>query len=101
MSASSGKHPQVEILVVPNQTVYEFRSSAIIEHPVSSAPLFTSDNVVSICDSPFFSRNTLIERPEPNPDGLGCARGLRSAFLFEIGVILLAYGVWHIFHLAR
>ncbi len=86
---------------MPNQTVYEFRSSAIIEQTVPSAPFFASDNVVSICDSPFFSRNTLIERPESSPDGLGCARGLRSAFLFEIGMILLAYGIWHFFHLAR
>jgi hypothetical protein len=91
----------VEIFVVPNQTVYEFRSSAIIQSSAPSAPLFASDNVVSICDSPFFARNTVTERPEPNPDGLGCARGLRSAFLFEIGMILLAYGVWHFWHLAR
>jgi len=91
----------VEIFVVPNQTVYEFRSSATVEPTVPAASFFASDNVVSICDSPFFARNTVTERPEPNPDGLGCARGLRSAFLFEIGMILLAYGVWHIFHLAR
>ncbi len=86
---------------MPNQTVYEFRSSATVEPSVPPAPFFASDNVVSICDSPIFSRNTLTERPEPNPDGLGCARGLRSAFLFEIGMILLAYGIWHFLHLAR
>ncbi|HMG88133.1 MAG TPA: hypothetical protein VK574_20545 [Terracidiphilus sp.] len=85
---------------MPNQTVYEFRSAAVRE-PAASAPFFAPDNVVSICDSPFFSRSTLNERPEPNPDGLGCARGLRSAFLFEAGMILLAYGIWHLCHLVR
>ena len=86
---------------MPNQTVYEFRSSAIVEQTIPSAPFFASDNVVSICDSPFFLTNTLHERPEQNLDGLGCVRGLRSAFLFEVGMILLAYGVWHFLHLAR
>jgi hypothetical protein len=35
---------------------------------------------------------------ETNRDGLGGARGLRSAFLFEGGMILLAYGIWHLWH---
>ncbi len=86
---------------MPNQTVYEFRSSASVEPTVPAAPFFASDNVVSICDSPFFSKNTLTEQADPNPDGLGCARGIRSAFLFEAGMILLACGIWHFFHLAR
>ena len=86
---------------MPNQTVYEFRSSATVEAAVPASPFFVSDNVVSICDSPFFSKDALSERPEPNPDGLGCARGLRTAFLFEAGMMMLAYGIWHFFHLAR
>ncbi|MGA8087778.1 MAG: hypothetical protein WCA10_10750 [Terracidiphilus sp.] len=41
------------------------------------------------------------EWSESNPDGLGCARGLRSAFLLEAGMLALAYGIWHFWHLAR
>jgi len=50
---------------------------------------------------PDFLANNSTERPEPNPDGLGCARGLRTAFLFEGGMIALAYSVWYICHLVR
>jgi hypothetical protein len=38
---------------------------------------------------------------ELNSDGLECARGVGTAFLFEAGMALLAYGIWHIWHLAR
>jgi hypothetical protein len=91
----------VEIFVVSSLTVYEFRSAAVRKPAVSTAPFFASDNVVSICDSPVFAKNTPNEWPESNPDGLGCARGLRSAFFFEVGMFVLAYGIWHIWHLAR
>jgi hypothetical protein len=87
---------------MPNQTVYEFRSSAGRQPAASAAPFLGSHNVVSICDSPIFSRNHLPEITEPNPDGLNCARGLRTAFLFEAGLLLFAYGVWQlIVHLIR
>lgn len=86
---------------MPNQTVYEFRSSAVREPRASAAPFFAPDNVISICESPIFSRNNLAELPEPAPDGLGCARGLRTAFLFEASMFVIAYGIWHIYHLAR
>ena len=86
---------------MPNQTVYEFRSSQGSEPAASDPSFFASDNVVSICDSPIFSKNNLPDLPESNPDGLGCARGLRTAFLLEGGLILLAYGIWHFCHLAR
>jgi hypothetical protein len=84
-----------------SQTVYEFRSAAVREPAVSAAPFFAPDNVVSICDSPVFAKNSPNEWQESNLDGLGCARGLRSAFLFEIGMFVLAYGIWHFWHLAR
>jgi hypothetical protein len=86
---------------VPNQTVYEFRSSAVREAVVSASAFFAAENVVSICESPVFSKKTTSESSESNYDGLGCARGLRTAFLFEAGMIVLAYGVWHFWHLAR
>lgn len=86
---------------MPNQTVYEFRSSAVRKPAASAAPFFSRDNVVSICDSPIFSKSNSTELPEPNPDGLGCIRGLRTAFIFEAGLIALAYSVWYICHLVR
>ena len=86
---------------MPNQTVYEFRPAAVRQAAVSASSFFATNNVVSIRESPVFSRNTTSESAESHPDGLGCARGLRTAFLFEAGMILLAYGVWHFWHLAR
>jgi hypothetical protein len=86
---------------VPNQTVYEFRSSAVHNGAVSASAFFATDNVVSICESPVFSRKTTSESSDANPDGLGCARGLRTAFLFEACMIVLVYGVWHFWHLAH
>ena len=86
---------------MPNQTVHEFRSSVVREPAASATQFFTPDNVVSICESPIFSRNNQAGLPEPNPDGLGCARGLRTAFILEAGMIVLAYGAWHICHLVR
>ena len=86
---------------MPNQTVYEFRSAGVRETTVSASSFFATNNVVSIGESPVFSRNIPSESSESHPDGLGCARGLRTAFLFEAGMILLAYGVWHFWHLAR
>jgi hypothetical protein len=84
---------------VPSQTVCELRSSAI--HTASSTSFYVPGSVVSICDSPAFSRAAEDEGVDSNLDGLGCARGLRTAFLFEAGMVLMAYGVWHLWHLAR
>lgn len=81
---------------MPNQTVYEFRSAGVREATVSASSFFATDNVVSIRESPVW--NTPSESSESHPDGLGCARGLRTAFLFEAGMVLLAYGVWHYWH---
>lgn len=100
MNASSGKHPQVGVFV-PNQTVYEFRSAAEPATARSASPVLTSNNVISICDLPGFSGKVSSESVESNPDGLGCARGLRSAFLLEAGMLALAYGIWHFIHLAH
>jgi hypothetical protein len=91
--------PKVGVLVVPGQTVCELRSSAI--HAASSASFYVPGSVVSICDSPAFSKAAEDERVDSNPDGLGCLRGLRSAFLFEAGMVLLGYGIWHLWHLAH
>jgi hypothetical protein len=34
-------------------------------------------------------------------DGLGCARGLRAAFIVEAVAAFCLYGVWHLFHVVR
>jgi hypothetical protein len=41
------------------------------------------------------------ESADSNADGLGCARGLRSAFILEAFLVLIVYGIWHLWHLAR
>jgi hypothetical protein len=60
-----------------------------------------SASVVSISDSPAFSRTSEDQKVELNSDGLECARGIRAAFLLEACMVVLGYGVWHFWHLAR
>jgi hypothetical protein len=86
---------------VPSQAVYEFRAPAVRAAAAYAKSHFPPGRVVSICDSPAFSRTSEEQKVELKTDGLGCARGLRSAFLFEVGMVVLAYGVWHFWHLAR
>ena len=93
--------PQVGVVLVSSHIVYEFRVPAGRGASISANSFFVPGSVVSICDSPAFSAAGEHERAESNPDGLGCARGLRSAFLLEAGMFMLAYGVWHLWHLAR
>ena len=93
--------PQVGVVLVSSPTVYEFRVPAVRSVAASADSVFAQRSVVSICDSPAFSAAGESERADSNPDGLDCARGLRSAFLLEAGMFMLAYGVWHLWHLAR
>ncbi len=86
---------------MPSRAVYEFRSSAVRTAAASSTSFFVPSNVVSICDSPAFARTSEDESFESNRDGLGFARGLRSAFLLEAGMVMLAYGIWHLWHLVQ
>jgi len=70
--------------------------------PAASArSCFAAGIVVSICDSPAFLRPILEESDDSDPDGLGCARGLRSAFLLETFMFVIIYAIWHLWHLAR
>jgi hypothetical protein len=85
---------------VHSHTVCEFRSPAV-RGAVASTAFFVPGSVVSICDSPAFSATGANEVSDANPDGLGCARGLRTAFLLEVGMFVLAYGIWHLWHLAH
>jgi hypothetical protein len=56
---------------------------------------------VSISDHPAFSKAPDDQEVALKSDGLECARGLRVAFLLELSMIVLAYGIWHWWHLAR
>jgi hypothetical protein len=88
---------------VPTQTVFEFestsaRSTAVAPKPLAGKSSLLSSNVVSICDSPAFSRATESESWEPTRDGLGCARAIRAAFVLEGGFGLAIYAIWHFRH---
>jgi hypothetical protein len=82
---------------VPAQTVFEFRPSAARSAAVSPHPIIAA-NVVSISQSPAFSREPIVESSDTNRDGLNCVRGIRAAFILEGGLGLLAYGIWHLIH---
>jgi hypothetical protein len=86
---------------VSSQTVHEFRSGKVRFASSNSNTYFVPGSVVSICESPAFTRPAKDPLTESDPDGLGCARGVRSAFLFEFAAALLVYGVWHLWHFVR
>ena len=63
---------------------------------------FAAGSVVSICDSPAFHKPVQEEIvADSNPDGLGAARAVRTAFFFEVFLVMTGYGIWHLCHLAR
>ena len=83
---------------MPTQPVFEFRPASARPARVPAKPARTIDNVISICDSPSFSRAIEPEFDEPVRDGLGCARAIRAAFVLEGGLGLVLYAVWHFRH---
>jgi hypothetical protein len=83
------------------QTIHEFRSTAASSAAVASTTVVSPATVVSICDSPLFSRAAKEELQEANRDGLGALRGFRYALFLEGGMGLLVYGIWQLAHLAR
>jgi hypothetical protein len=83
------------------QTLHEFRPTAARSAAVASDPVHIGASVVSICDSPAFSRKAKEELQDAHEDSLGAIRGLRAAFVLEGGMALLIYGVWQLAHLAR
>jgi hypothetical protein len=86
---------------VSNQAVFEFRNPAARTAVASSNYSFVPGSVVPIADSQTLSRTVDRESEDSDPDGLGCARGLRSAFLLQGAMMVVAYGIWHLWHLAR
>lgn len=82
-----------------SSSIYEFRPAAVRTLTASSSSSFGS--VVSICDSPSYEKAEELEPLRSDRDGLGCARGIRAAFVLEGGMALLVYGIWQLWHLAR
>lgn len=83
---------------MPGQPVFELRPVASQAATVLHNPPILHATVISISDSPAWQHKVGAER---NSDGLGCVRGVRAAFLLEIGTALLAYTIWHWLHLLR
>jgi hypothetical protein len=81
--------------------VHEFQSGKVRFASSGSSPYFAPAGVVSISESPAFSRPAKDPLTDSDPDGLGCARGVRAAFFFELGAAILAYGAWQLWHLVR
>ena len=79
----------------------EFRSGKVRFASSDSDTYFVSGNVISICESSVFAEPARDPMTDSDSDGLGCARGLRAAFLLEIGAVLFAYGAWHLWHIVR
>ena len=82
------------------QTVFNFRPMSAASPRVSREPSAgSSNNVVSICDSPSFIHVIENETPESKRDALACARGIRAAFVLEGGLGLAIYALWHFRHI--
>ena len=64
---------------MPTQPVFEFRPSPAKPARAFLQPSRLTGNVVSICESPAFSRVIEPDSTEPVRDGLGCARAIRAA----------------------
>jgi hypothetical protein len=58
-------------------------------------------NVVSICEYPAYTRPAKDQMTDSDPDGLGCARGVRAALFLELSAVLVAYGIWQLWHVLR
>ena len=92
-------------VIVPSHTVSEFHAPAF-RIAASSSQSFFAPSVVSIGDTSQFaravdSRSIDVEGSDANPDGLGLARGIRSAIVIQGCIFLMGYGIWHLWHLAH
>lgn len=91
---------------MPSHTVYEFHAPAFRTAAPSANSFFAPTSVISIGDSSEFStaiesREIPIESTDETPDGLGLARGIRSAIVIQGCMFLMGYGIWHLWHLAH
>ena len=84
---------------MPTQPVFEFRPATARPFRVSPKPAPKNGSVISICDSPAFSRVIEHDAAEPVRDGLGCARAIRAAFFLEGSMGAAVYALWHFRHM--
>ena len=84
---------------MPTQPVFEFRPAPAEMARLSPQPARVKCTVVSICESPAFSRVIEPDADEPVRDGLGCARAIRAAFVLEGSAGLAIYAMWHFRHI--
>ena len=80
------------------QPVFEFRPAPVRPAYVSPKASHSTLKIVSISDSPAFSRVIEPESSEPVRDGLGCARAIRAAFVLEGSMGVALYAIWHFRH---
>lgn len=85
---------------MPSRTVFEFQPRTIQSVSLPPSAFCVSGTVVSICESRTYSP-VQEDIEDAHPDGLGCARGLRSAFALEAVTALLVYGIWQLWHIVR
>lgn len=81
------------------QTVFNFRPTSVASPRVASASPAGTSNVISICESPDFVHVIESGSSESKRDALGCARGIRAAFVLEGGLGLAIYALWHFRHI--
>ena len=84
-----------------SSSVYELHPATYEAATASSNVRYAQGSVVSICESPAFEGEIEAPVSASRSDGLGCARGIRAAFLLEGAIGLFVYGIWHFWHLAR
>lgn len=88
--------------IVSSHTILEIQPD--IDLSVSSASTstyFVPASVIPISRSSEFGKLSANDLRDSNPDGLGCARGIRTAFLLEAGIAVIAYSVWHLWHVVH
>lgn len=81
------------------QTVFNFRPVSAASPRISREPSAGTSNVISICESPAFVHVVENASPDSKRDALGCARGIRAAFVLEGSLGLAIYALWHFRHI--
>lgn len=80
--------------------VYQSQSASV--HSAGIAGTYQMPgNVISICESPAYTRAAVLDSSETDRDGLGAVRGAWAAIILEAGMFLFGYALWQAWHLIR
>ena len=82
-----------------SSTVLE--SQATVHTAAHARSYLVSGNAATIRRAPDYTKSGDDSMIDHDADGLGCARGLRAAFIVEAVAAFCLYGVWHLFHVVR